>query len=487
MNLNFFPSSLLRKKSEEKKEHAFFLFCCRFVQTPNTRAFTIVAMDISLLNDVHKKDKQVNAQQRFTTKRQLQQTNFLLANSNKQQKREKNSKNDKNPGVRYRQAEPEIKHREILENFALSRHDRTSYPQSAVDAYTLNFMNWMHARDIALAHANEKDNQSRERLEQEKEAKRVRQDRAKHVRLFSECLQKIDPEHGQRSKMRHEMVAYADIKQYFASSDTNETLKTRQTYKNLYYELVVDNITPVNFNAQTPENQEVADKETGKCGFCNGTLVVDHVHGSLSCIDCGASLNGGEGVGFKETYAERQQSSARIGMPYARVSHFKEFLTRLEGTERTIIPDEVILSLLRECQQLRIDPVQQPEKITYRFVRYALRRTQHCNYFENIPQLIARITQRPVHYFSEEQRSLLINIFEMIQVPFKKHKGKRKNFLSYAYILYKFCELLDLPEFLPFLPLLKAPENLLATDLIWEKICQECNFEYIPTRWTNGI
>lgn len=446
-------------------------------------------MDISLLNDVQKKEKQVNAQQRFTTKRQLQQTNFLLASSNKQQKREKNSRGDKNNniGVRYRQAEPEIKHREITENFLLSEHDRCPYPRAAIDVYNLNYMNWMHARDIALAQANEKDNQSRDRLEQEKEARRERLDRAKHVKLFTVCLQQIDPEHGHRSKMRHEMVAYADIKQYFATSDTNESLKTRQYYKTLYYELVADNTTPVNFNAHALGNLEVADRESGKCTFCNGTLVVDHVHGSLSCIDCGASLNGGEGVGFKETYAERQQSSVRIGMPYARVSHFKEFLTRLEGTERTIIPDEVIWSLLRECQQLRIDPVQQPEKITYRFVRYALRRTQHCNYFENIPQLIARITQRPVHYFSEEQRSLLINIFEMIQVPFKKHKGKRKNFLSYAYILYKFCELLDLPEFLPFLPLLKAPENLLATDLIWEKICQDCSFQYIPTRWTNGI
>lgn len=452
-------------------------------------------MNIGLLDDLPSGGRLVNAQQRSSSKRSLRTTASLLYNNSKGKRQNRGGTDDKNDGMRYKQPDPEVRHREILEQFAMSKQDRYPYNKSHQEVYTLNFLNWAHARDLALAEANEKDNQSRALLEQERDAKRVRQDRARHVTLFAASLKQIDPEYGTRSKARHEMIAHADIKKYFNASESNESQKVRQQYKGFYFELVLGNTALVNFSGSSSSsnssscshNDLVSTSETGICDFCNGVLLVDHVHGTLSCTACGASLAGGEGIGFKETFAERQQSSSRIGMPYARVSHFKEFLTRLEGTERTIIPEEVVLNLLRECQHNRIDPVKQPEKITYRFVRHALRRTKNCHFFENIPQLIARITQRPVHYFSVEQRELLINIFEMIQEPFKKHKGKRKNFLSYAYILYKLCELLGLNEFLPFLPLLKAPENLLATDQIWEKICNDCQFQYIPTRWTNGV
>jgi hypothetical protein len=75
----------------------------------------------------------------------------------------------------------------------------------------------------------------------------------------------------------------------------------------------------------------------------------------------------------------------------------------------------------------------------------------------------------------------LTQIFKEIQHPFEKHKGTRKNFLSYSYTTYKSCELLGYNEFLPLLPLLKAPQNLLKADAIWKKICEECKYEFIPT------
>ena len=72
-------------------------------------------------------------------------------------------------------------------------------------------------------------------------------------------------------------------------------------------------------------------------------------------------------------------------------------------------------------------------------------------------------------------------MFNEIQKPFEKYKGKRKNFLSYAYTTYKSCELLGYTEFLPFLQLLKAPQNLKRADDLWELICQDLKYEFIKT------
>lgn len=111
-----------------------------------------------------------------------------------------------------------------------------------------------------------------------------------------------------------------------------------------------------------------------------------------------------------------------------------------------------------------------------------LHKQKHARYFENIPQIISKLTQNQGPRFSSEQRENLISIFSMIQKPFDKHRGKRCNFLSYSYTIYKICELMGYKEFTPYLQLLKAPQNLIKADAIWEKICKECGFEFIKTR-----
>jgi hypothetical protein len=68
------------------------------------------------------------------------------------------------------------------------------------------------------------------------------------------------------------------------------------------------------------------------------------------------------------------------------------------------------------------------------------------------------------------------------QLPFDKHcPTERKNFLSYSYVLYKFCELLSEDEYLPLFPLLKSKEKLFQQDCIWRQICKELRWEFIPT------
>ena len=108
-------------------------------------------------------------------------------------------------------------------------------------------------------------------------------------------------------------------------------------------------------------------------------------------------------------------------------------------------------------------------------------RTGFCQFFENTTQLIGLLTKRQPRRFTNEEKSQLTRIFREIQGPFERHKGKRKNFLSYSFTLYKLCELMGLKEFLPYLPLLKAPANLLAADALWEKICRDLDYEFVRT------
>lgn len=122
-----------------------------------------------------------------------------------------------------------------------------------------------------------------------------------------------------------------------------------------------------------------------------------------------------------------------------------------------------------------------PEKITYQFLRQALSSTKYASYFENIPNIRKKLTGIAPPKFATEQKQQLAMMFQEIQGPFEQWKGKRKNFLSYSYTTYKSCELLGYNEFLPYLPLLKAPANLERADKLWKLICKELKYEYVPT------
>ena len=81
-----------------------------------------------------------------------------------------------------------------------------------------------------------------------------------------------------------------------------------------------------------------------------------------------------------------------------------------------------------------------------------------------------------------KHEDILRHMFKEIQNPFMKHCPEtRKNFLSYSYVLHKFCELLEFDDLLIYFPLLKSREKLQQQDTIWKNICNELNWEYIPS------
>lgn len=146
-----------------------------------------------------------------------------------------------------------------------------------------------------------------------------------------------------------------------------------------------------------------------------------------------------------------------------------------------MIPPLLINNMLEYCKVFGRNPVTEPDKITYKFLRDGLKTQGYADYFENISQIKGLLTKQPPKAFTSEQKKNLERIFREIQEPFERHRGKRTNFLSYAYTTYKSCELLNYTEFLDMLPLLKAKKNLEAADRLWKKICSDLQYEFVPT------
>ena len=103
-------------------------------------------------------------------------------------------------------------------------------------------------------------------------------------------------------------------------------------------------------------------------------------------------------------------------------------------------------------------------------------------YYEHITHIINKINGSKAPILSRNEEEYLRALFKEIQVPFTNNcPENRKNFLSYSYVLHKFCELLEYDHLLVYFPLLKSREKLQQQDKIWKCMCRDLNWEYIPS------
>ena len=175
----------------------------------------------------------------------------------------------------------------------------------------------------------------------------------------------------------------------------------------------------------------------------------------------------------------RQSSKEASHYTYKRINHFNEWISQIQGKESTDIPEEIFEQIVAEIKKEKIKDL---TKLSYNKMRYILKKLHRNKYYEHIYYIIYRLNGIPAPNFSPELEEKLRNMFKEIQSPFLKYcPPDRKNFLSYSYVLYKFCQLLERDEYLKYFTLLKSREKLHLQDQIWNKICDEVQWEFIQS------
>ena len=210
------------------------------------------------------------------------------------------------------------------------------------------------------------------------------------------------------------------------------------------------------------------------CTSCGHELYADN--SCVSCYNCGLTSSV---IGEELTYKEEQEIDKTIVYSYKRENHFNEWISQFQGTESTTIPGEILQNLRYELQKERIKDLRD---ITHPKVRAILKKLKLNKYYEHVPYITTILNGLTPPRMSQTLEAKLRLMFLEIQDPFERNCPKeRKNFLSYSYVLYKFCELIGEDDFLPCFPLLKSKEKLKQQDIIWKKICKELSWEYLPT------
>jgi hypothetical protein len=249
-------------------------------------------------------------------------------------------------------------------------------------------------------------------------------------------------------------------------SESGPTIQRRDVLLDKYLQII--------YPGHSRKSNELTDT-LGECE-CGQDMIFSTNEAMLYCKACGNTefiLIDTDRPSYKDPPRESSYYA------YKRINHFKELLAQFQAKESTEIPQDVFELIVTELKKQRIEDTTniKPAKM-----REILRKLKLNRKYDHIPHIINRLNGTNAQIMTRETEEKLLHMFKEIQPSFQKHCPKnRRNFLSYAYVLYKFCELLEFDDFLKSFPLLKNRDKLYLQDKIWEQICKDMSWQFMKS------
>ncbi len=216
------------------------------------------------------------------------------------------------------------------------------------------------------------------------------------------------------------------------------------------------------------------EEHFGSCPVCDTEMLFNETF--LDCKECGYReyiLIDSEKPSYKDPPREMSYYA------YKKINHLNEWLAQFQAKETTEIPAAVLEQIRAELRKERITDM---SKLKISKLKEILKKLKLSRCYDHVAHILNRLNGISAPVLSREVEEKLRYMFKEIQFSFVKHcPKKRSNFLSYSFVLYKFCELLELDEYLPCFPLLKSREKLYMQDKIWELICKDLGWQFIRT------
>ena len=216
-------------------------------------------------------------------------------------------------------------------------------------------------------------------------------------------------------------------------------------------------------------NPDDGSKRIKYCNECNLEKILDYTLSAYICQCCGDV----EDIILDEDRQIKDYS------PYRRINHFREWLNQFQAKQSPEIPEHIFKDIVIELNKNRISNYNELNKKKMKII---LKKLEYNSYYEHIHYIINKLSNLPPPKITRDMEKIFIKMFTKIEVPWEIYKQKnRKNFLSYSYVLYKFCELLELDHLLDCFTLHKDLNKLMENDDIWKNICLYLNWEFISS------
>lgn len=205
-----------------------------------------------------------------------------------------------------------------------------------------------------------------------------------------------------------------------------------------------------------------------RCKRCSSDKFVVRAENRI-CSFCGESsyyeAEAAMMIATSPSYRNFNDNSAK------RVTHFKNWIARLQGKDRCNITSDQI-SQIKTIVSTYPDSMSEIQQI-----RSALKELRMQKFYNHSYYVMREVFGYSLVEFRKINEARLLAMFMRIQEPFARIQQQRTNMLSYQFLIKKFCELLGY-KVAEYIPLLKSRQNLQQQDFIWRQICDELGLPF---------
>lgn len=212
------------------------------------------------------------------------------------------------------------------------------------------------------------------------------------------------------------------------------------------------------------------------CSNCNQDMTLNHNNGIFNCNNCGLCKNF---IIDTDKQNHKDPPKEMTTFSYKRINHLNEILAQMQGKETTDIPPQIYEKIYTELRKEKFTDI---SKLTVNKLKKILKKIKLNKYYEHIPYMVIQMGGVPPPIISPQVEDIIRDFFLRAQHPFSDcHDKDRNNFLTYAGVLYKLFELLDLDDYLKNFKFLKDDKKQYTQEKIWKSICKALNWEFISS------
>lgn len=224
------------------------------------------------------------------------------------------------------------------------------------------------------------------------------------------------------------------------------------------------------------------------CRVCgNRNVCRDFNNAVFVCLECGTSNFYGCNDDLNSLEFETRISLPGQQYTYKPASHFANLLKNVQGHTRKVFPAQFYSELRKKFLWYGIHP----KDITPLAVREMLKdfvfgKKKGSSYYTYIFSIARMLNPQYENViFTVEEHDTLMAMFRQVYAVYSKHVNQveptRKNFFSYPFAAYKFCELQRWIHHQKVFQLLKSRDKLRKHDAVMQSIFKELGWSWTHT------
>ena len=159
---------------------------------------------------------------------------------------------------------------------------------------------------------------------------------------------------------------------------------------------------------------------------------------------------------------------------YKRYDNFKVILNQFFYGGKRVVPDDIMETIRDVIHDETNILYNYTIPITILILECILKRNELTMYNGSLYYIYFKLSGVPFPHINTKEYNMMLKVFDVVSTIYDKYKPKgRKSFLNYSLVLKKILIMLDMGQYVKYIPPLKTHSKQKDLERVWELITKD--------------